>query len=160
MAQDAQERLAAYLQQLHLPAFRSSYEELARQAQQEGLSFEQSLLGLPQRECQERRNKRVERLLHESRLPLEKSWPALDLKRLPAKVVQQARTLLEGSFLDRAENVLVFGPPGSGKTHLLSALGQELVRSGRRVLSRKCGLLVQGLLVGKRDLKLPRRTQR
>ena len=151
---DVKERLAAYLKELHLPAFRTSYEELARQAQQEGLSFEQYLLGLAQRECQERRNKRVERLLHESKLPLEKSWPALDLKRLPAKVVQQARTLLEGSFLDRAENVLVFGPPGSGKTHLLSALGQELVRSGRRVLSRKCGLLVQDLLLAKRDLKL------
>jgi DNA replication protein DnaC len=152
---DAKERLAAYLKELHLPAFRTSYEELARQARQEGLSFEQYLLGLAQRECQERRNKRVERLLHESRLPLEKSWPALDLKRLPAKVVQQARTLLEGSFLDRCENVLVFGPPGSGKTHLLSALAQELVRSGRRVLSRKCGLLVQDLLLAKRDLKLP-----
>jgi DNA replication protein DnaC len=151
---DVKERLAAYLKELHLPAFRSSYEELARQAQQEGLSFEQYLLGLVQRECQERRNKRVERLLHESRLPLEKSWQALELKRLPAKVVQQARALLEGSFLDRAENVLVFGPPGSGKTHLLSALGQELVRSGRRVLSRKCGLLVQDLLLAKRDLKL------
>src|SRR5438477_8366151 len=151
---DVKERLAAYLKELHLPAFRSSYEELARQAQQEGLSFEQYLLRLAERECQERRNKRVERLLHESRLPLEKSWPALDLKRLPAKVVQQARTLLEGSFLDRAENVLVFGPPGSGKTHLLSALAQELVRNGRRVLSRKCGLLVQDLLLAKRDLKL------
>ena len=153
--QDVKERLAAYLKELHLPAFRSSYEELARQAQQEGLSFEQYLLGLAQRECQERRNKRVERLLHESRLPLEKSWSALDLKRLPAKVVQQARTLLEGSFLDRAENVLVFGPPGSGKTHVLSAVSQELVRSGRRVLSRKCGLLVQDLLLAKRELKLP-----
>jgi DNA replication protein DnaC len=151
---DGKERLVEYLKELHLPAFRNSYEELARQAQQEGLSFEQYLLGLAQRECQERRNHRVERLLRQSRLPLEKSWPALDLKRLPAKVVQQARTLLEGSFLDRCENVLVFGPPGSGKTHLLSALAQELVRSGRRVLSRKCGLLVQDLLVAKRDLKL------
>jgi DNA replication protein DnaC len=70
-------------------------------------------------------------------------------------VVQQARALLEGSFLDRHENVLVFGPPGSGKTHLLSAISQELVRSGRKVLFRKCGLLVQELLAAKRDLKLP-----
>src|SRR5271154_1648163 len=153
--QDVKERLAAYLKELHLPACRTSYEELARQAQPEGLSFEQYLLGLAQCECQERRNQRVERLLHDSRLALEKSWPALDLKRLPAKVVQQARTLLEGSFLDRSENVLVFGPPGSGKTHLPSALGQELVRWGRRVLSRKCGLLVQELLLAKRELKLP-----
>jgi DNA replication protein DnaC len=152
---DSKEILAAILKELHLPAFRSSYEELARQAQQEGLSFEQYLLGLAQRESQERQNKRVQRLLHDSRLPLEKSWSALDLKRLPAKVLQQARTLLEGSFLDRCENVLVFGQPGSGKTHLLSAIGQELVRAGRKVLFRKCGLLVQDLLVAKRDLKLP-----
>src|SRR5271156_947623 len=152
---DEKDLLAKYLKELHLPAFRSSYEELARQAQQEGLGFEQYLLALAQRECQERQNKRVERLLHNSRLPLEKSWPALDLKRLPAKVVQQARTLLEGSFLDRCENVLVFGQPGSGKTHVLSAVSQELVRSGRRVLSRKCGLLVQELLLAKRELKLP-----
>ncbi len=62
--EDVKTRLAAYLKELHLPAFRSSYEELARQAQQEGLSFEQYLLGLVQRECQERRNKRVESLLH------------------------------------------------------------------------------------------------
>src|ERR1700730_16132698 len=87
---DVKERLAAYLKELHLPAFRSSYEELARQAPQARLGFEQYLLELAQRECQERGTRRVERLLHDSRLPLEKSWPALELKRLPAKVVQQA----------------------------------------------------------------------
>jgi DNA replication protein DnaC len=153
---DVKELLMKYLKELHLPAMRASYEELARQAQQEGLSYEQYLLGLVQRECQERQHKRVERWLHDSRLPLEKSWQALDLKRLPAKVVQQARTLLEGSFVARHENVLVFGQPGSGKTHLLCAIGQELVRSGQRVLLCKCGLLVQQLLIAKRDLKLSR----
>jgi DNA replication protein DnaC len=152
---DDNEMLLGYLKELHLPAFRSGYEELARQAQQESLGYEQYLLALAQRECQERRNKRVERLLDDSRLPLEKSWQALDLKRLPTKVVQQSRSLLDGSFLDRHENVLVFGQPGSGKTHLLSAIGQELVRAGRKVLFRKCGLLVQELLAAKRDLKLP-----
>jgi len=150
------ELLLEYLKELHLPACRASYEELARQAQQESLSYEQYLLELVQRECQERRNKRVERLLHQSRLPLEKTWQALDLKRLPAKGVQQARSLLEGSFVDRRENVLVFGPPGSGKTHLLCGLGQELVRSGRKVLFWSTELLVQELLAAKRDLKLSR----
>src|ERR1700686_3116206 len=58
--------------------------------------------------------------------PWRRESQTLDKKRLPPRVVQQARTLLEGSFLDRHENVLVFGQPGSGKTHLLSALGQEL----------------------------------
>ncbi len=55
--QDVKERLAAYLKELHLPAFRSSYEELARQAQQEGLSLSSTCWGQAQRECQERRNK-------------------------------------------------------------------------------------------------------
>jgi DNA replication protein DnaC len=75
-------------------------------------------------------------------------------------VVQQARTLLEGSFVERYENVLVFGQPGSGKTHLLCAIGQELVRAGRKVLFAKCGLLVQELLAAKRDLKLSRALKR
>lgn len=153
---EVQETLTGCLKELHLPAFRSGYEELARQAQQEALSYEQYLLGLAQRECQERRDRRTERLLRDSRLPLEKSWPALDLKRLPTKVVQQARSLLEGSFVDRRENVLAFGVPGSGKTHLLCAVGQELVRSGRRVQCWATSLLVQELLVAKRDLKLSR----
>src|SRR5262245_17339290 len=89
---EVHQALLSYLKELHLPAFRSSYEEMARQAQQESLGYEQYLLGLAQRECQERHNKRVERLLADSRLPLEKSWQALDLKRLPQKVLQQARS--------------------------------------------------------------------
>jgi DNA replication protein DnaC len=156
MSPNVKATLEGYLKELHLPAFRQGYEELARQAQQEGLSYEQYLLGLAERECQERRQNRIERRLRESRLPLEKSWPALDLQRFPPKVLQQARSLLEGSFVDRHENVLAFGAPGSGKTHLLCALSQELVRAGRKVLFTTCGLLVQDLLVAKRDLKLSR----
>lgn len=58
--------------------------------------------------------------------------------------------------MDRCENVLVFGVPGSGKTHLLCAIAQELVRSGRKVQFWTTGLLVQELLIAKRDLKLSR----
>ena len=93
-------------------------------------------------------------MLKNSKLPLAKSWAALDLKRLPTKVVQQLRGLLSGDFLDRRENVLVFGPPGSGKTHCLAAVAQELVRSGRRVWFTTCSLLVQELLAAKRDYTL------
>ena len=156
MEKDVREKLVRYLKELHLPGLRRGYEELACQARQEGQSYEQYLLSLVERECQERRNNRIERLLKQSRLPLEKSWLALEQKRLPAKVLQQTRSLLEGSFVDRRENVLVFGVPGSGKTHLLCGLGQELVRAGRKVLFWTTGLLVQELLAAKRDLKLSR----
>jgi DNA replication protein DnaC len=153
---DVKAALLACRKELGLPAMRLGYEELARQARQEGQSYEGYLLALAERECQQRRQKRVERLLRESRLPPAKSWPALDLGRFPPRVLQQARGLLEGSFVGRRENVLVFGPPGSGKTHWLCALGQELVRSGRKVLFRTCGLLVQELLAAKRDLRRAR----
>jgi DNA replication protein DnaC len=63
---------------------------------------------------------------------------------------------LDGGFLDRRENVLAFGNPGSGKTHLLSALGQELIRQGRRVAFTTCVRLVQDLLRAKNELRLSR----
>ena len=71
-------------------------------------------------------------------------------------LVKQVKALTEGTFLDRRENVLVFGNPGSGKTHLLSALGQELIRRGRRVVFSTCARLVQDLLRAKQELRLGR----
>jgi DNA replication protein DnaC len=92
---------------------------------------------------------------------LEKSLANFDLKRLPMKVARQVRTLLEGSFLDRKENVLVFGNPGSGKSHLLCALAQELlVGGGRQMRFVSCALLVQELLIAKRELRLSREIKR
>src|SRR5271155_369343 len=154
MTQKQTEEVIRCLAELHLPTMRGQYEAVARQATAETWSYADYLLELARRECQQRREKRIERLLKASKLPLEKSWAALDLKRLPAKVVQQLRGLLSGDFLDRRENVLVFGPPGSGKTHCLAAVAQELVRSGRRALFTTCGLLVQELLAAKRDYTL------
>ena len=142
------------LRELHLPAMRSDYESAAARARQELLSYERYLLELAERECESRRSNRIERQLRESRLLMEKSLTTLDLKRLPQKAGQQVRSLLEGDFVDRHENVLIFGNPGSGKTHVACAVGQELIRSGRRVMFATCGLMVQDLLAAKRDLKL------
>jgi DNA replication protein DnaC len=154
MSKDVTKALTVCLQELHLPAVRGHYEAVARQASAETWSYPEYLLELLEREGQQRRQNRIERLLKESHLPLEKSWGALDLKRLPAKAVQQLRGLHSGDFVDRRENILVFGPPGSGKTHALCAIAQELVRSGRRLLFTTTALLVQELLTAKRDLTL------
>lgn len=148
--------LIGYLKELHVPTIRECFEDIARTAEQESLSYERYLLELAERECEARRERRIDRLLRESRLPLEKNIDSFDLKRLPAKVRQQVTTLLDGTFLDRKENVLSFGNPGTGKTHLLCAIGQELIRSGRRVYFTSCCLLVQGLLIAKQNLKLSR----
>jgi DNA replication protein DnaC len=133
---------------------RDEYESAAQRARQESVSYERYLLDLAERELEARRTNRIERLFRESRLFMEKSLATLDLKRLPPMAAQQVRTLLEGKFVDRHENVLVFGNPGSGKTHIACALGQELIRAGRRAIFTTCGLMVQDLLAAKRDLKL------
>src|SRR5438477_9388567 len=127
MTTNVSEEVTRCLQELHLPTMRAQHEAVARQATAETWSYVDYLRELAQRECQQRQEKRIERLLKASKLPLEKSWAVLDLKRLPAKVVQQLRGLLSGDFLDRRDNVLVFGAPGSGKTHCVAAVAQEHV---------------------------------
>ena len=137
-----------------MPTIRDEYEAAAQRARQESSSYERYLLDLTERERETRRSKRIERLLRESRLFTEKSLSTLDLKRLPPKAAQQVRSLLEGGFVDRHDNVLIFGNPGSGKTHVACAIGQELIGAGRKVMFATCGLMVQDLLAAKRDLKL------
>ena len=156
-ATDVRTQLVVNLKELHLPTFRDCFEDVAQRAEEGSFGYERYLLELADKECADRRRRRIERLLRDSKLPLEKDLESLDLKRFPNKVVNQVRTLLEGSFLDRKENVLAFGNPGSGKTHLLCALGQELIRrTGRRVYCVTCSLLVQDLLRAKQELKLAR----
>ena len=142
------------LKSLRLPGVKDCYQEVADQARAQHYTYEQYLAEVLDREREERRRHRIERYLRASRLPLEKNLDSFDRNRLPAKVDAQLSLLLEGSFLDRSENILAFGNPGSGKSHLLCALTQELVYQGRRVLFRPCDLLVQELLIAKRDLQL------
>jgi DNA replication protein DnaC len=142
------------LTELHLPTMRACFEEAAQRAAKETLSYEQYLLELANRECESRQRNRIAKLLRDSGIPSEKTLANFDLKRLPAKVARQVKVLLDGSFLDRKENLLVFGNPGAGKSHLLCALGQELIAQGRRMKYTSCALLVQELLAAKRDLRL------
>jgi DNA replication protein DnaC len=133
---------------------RTCFEEAARRAEKETLSYEQYLLELTERECEARDRNRVAKLLKESSLPHEKTIANFDQKRLPVKVGRQLKVLLDGSFLDRKENLLLFGNPGAGKSHLLCALAHELIAQGRRMKYTSCAMLVQDLLAAKRDLRL------
>lgn len=147
-------KLDAYLKELCLPTVRRCYGELARQATAETLSYEQYLEEVLAQESEHRARERYERRLRESRLPHEKTLASFDLHRLPAKARAQTAAILDGSFVDRRENVLAFGTPGGGKTHLLCAVCHELLKQDRRVLYTTCSFLVQELLVAKRDWKL------
>jgi len=154
--QDIKALLNKYLKELFLSTMRQCYADLAVQAQQGSLSYEQYLLQLAEQECISRHNNRIERNVKESRIPRDKNMDTFDLKKVPGKVAHQVRSLVEGSFVDHKENILAFGNPGSGKTHLVCALGHELIKKGRKVYFAPCSLLVQDLLKAKQELQLSR----
>jgi DNA replication protein DnaC len=150
------ERVREHLKELKLPTMRAQVETCAAMASTEGHSHAQFLEELTSRERATRAAGRIRRLMRASQLPLSKTWSSFEWSRVPVHVSRMCQTLRDGSFLARKENVLVFGKPGCGKTHLLCALGEQLVNHGRSVRFATCGLLVQELLAAKRDLRLER----
>ena len=149
-----QESLTMLLRVLKLPTVNRHAEEVAQKAEREGWTFGQYLRHLVELEVAERRRRRIERNQRDSDLPAEKTLATLDRKRLPAAVAKILPTLCEGGFLERGDNVLLFGLPGRGKTHVACAIGHELIRRGHRVLFTPTYALVQQLLAAKRDLRL------
>jgi len=131
------------------------YEDMAERAEKEGWGYAGYLRNLCEVELCERQSRSTERRLKRSGLPDGKTIETLDQAQLPAKVRRQILSLLEGTFVQRAENVLAFGLPGRGKTHLVSAIARELVINHNcRVLFTTTFHLVQQMLAAKRDLAL------
>ncbi len=147
-------KISKILKDLHLPSIRERFSECSDEAEKNGLSYRDYLLDLIEAEHCDRTRRRIDRFLNQSKLPLEKNMSSFDKKRLPLKLRRVADSLIDGAFLNKKENVLAFGKPGSGKTHLLCAVGQELIRNGHRVYFSRCSSIVEDLLKAKRDLKL------
>jgi DNA replication protein DnaC len=84
-----------------------------------------------------------------------KTFDTFDFNAVPMVSKAQVMALAAGDgWLDQGANILLFGPPGGGKSHLAAALGLALVQNGRRVLFRRTTDLVQRLQVARRELGL------
>jgi DNA replication protein DnaC len=154
MNKQQHKQLIELLKELHLPMFREYHQEFAQAAMADELSYEAYLYELAQRECEVRRANKIARMVKASKLPLEKTLQTFELKRLPLKIRRQVKVLSAGGFADRHENILAFGKPGSGKTHLLCGICHELARQGKKVYFATCDLMVEELLRAKQDLVL------
>jgi DNA replication protein DnaC len=154
MTTEATERLTALCLEFRLPTLAI---ELVQRLISEG---HDTLIPLVteifELEASDRRERRVERLLRASKLPPGKTFDTLDSARWPKPLAHQVRELARGEFIDHATNVLAFGLPGVGKSHVAAAIGHALVSSGHSVLFAPTYQLVQELLAAKRDLELPR----
>lgn len=147
--------LRAILDNLKLHGMAQHFADLALRAAKEGLSHEAYLHELAQHEEALRRERRTERLLRQSGLPLEKTFRTFDIKRLSPTLQLQVERLKPGAFLSQAVNVIAVGKPGVGKSHLGAAIGHDLILAGHAVLWTPTSSLVQRLLAAKRDLRLP-----
>lgn len=150
-----QAELKSCIKAMRMPLVLEHFVEYAEKAAKERWSFEQYLYELLIIERENRTERRIQKLLRESKLPLSKTLDTLDRTRFPRTINQQIEVLITGSFLERFENVLVFGNPGAGKSHTICAIGHELVLRGHRVLFKNCEMLVQELLTAKREYLLP-----
>jgi len=147
--------LPLLLRSFGLTTIAGIWEESLARAQQENWGYERLVRHLCESEAQDRRERRTQRLLKAARLPDGKTLGNLNEKLLPAKLRRLLPTLLEGHFVERAENILAFGLPGRGKTHFLAALGRELIlRHDLPVLFTPTFKLVQQLLAAKKELRL------
>ena len=107
-----------------------------------------------QRESDYRMQKKIDKLVKSAQLPRDKLLSDFDMTRIPGLAPSQIIQLAEGEFIDRYGNVLIFGNPGTGKTHLSIGLAREWCLAGRRVCFYTAASLVQQLLQAKQVLKL------
>ena len=148
-------RVALLLAELRLPAVKLVWADLAAQADKEGWPAARFLAALAEHEVAERGRRRIERHLAEAKLPPGKTIDTFDFEVVPVVSKAQIMALAAGdAWLDRGANLILFGPPGTGKSHLAAALGFALVENGWRVLFTRTTDLVQRLQIARRELAL------
>jgi len=148
-------RVELLLAELRLPAAKLVWASLSAQADKEGWPAGRFLAALAEHEIAERSRRRLERHLAEARLPPGKTLDTFDFEAVPVISKAQVMALAAGdAWVNNGANLLLFGPPGGGKSHLAAALGFALVENGWRVLFTRTTDLVQRLQIARRELAL------
>jgi DNA replication protein DnaC len=149
-------RLPILLTELRLPTIKRMWESMSTQSDREGWKAEKLLSTLLDLEMAERAQRRLARHRLESGLPLDKRLDNFDFAPLPMLPKAHVHAMAEGDvWIEKGHNLLLFGPPGTGKSHLVCALGHAILDRGWRVAFTRTGDLVQRLQAARRDLRLP-----
>ena len=148
-------RLGLMLNELRLPTIKTMWPDFAARADKEGWPAARFLAAMAEHELAERDRRRIERHLTEARLPPGKSLDSFDFDAVPMISKAQVMAVAAGdAWLKTGANLLLFGPPGGGKSHLAAAIGLALVENGWKVLFTRTTDLVQKLQVPRRELAL------
>ncbi|KKB60911.1 transposase [Robbsia andropogonis] len=148
--------LALMLNELRLPTIGRLWPEFAQRADSEGWPATRLIGALVEHELAERAKRRIERHLIESHLDVSKTLSTFDFSAVPMLSKAHVTALATGdSWLEKGANILIFGPPGGGKTHLASGIGHALIEAGYRVLLTRTSEIVQKLQAARQSLQLP-----
>ena len=150
-----QAKLSLLRNDLRLPTIKVMWPQFAEQADKEGWPAARFLAAITEHELAERDRRRIERHLAEARLLPEKTLDTFEFEAAPMISKAQVMAITAGdSWLDKGANLLLFGPPGGGKSHLASAIGLALIENGWRVMFTRTTDLVQKLQIARRELGL------
>lgn len=148
-------RLPLLCTELRLPSVGNLWPAITEQADRDGWPAARTLAALFEHEVAERAQRRTQRHLAEARLPVGKTLDTFDFTAVPMISKARIAALAQGdTWLETGTNILAFGPPGTGKSHLAAALGHALVDAGYRVLFTRTTDLVQQLQTARQELKL------
>jgi DNA replication protein DnaC len=146
--------LESKLEGLNLLAMRDVYQSLSEKITKQQLGHLDYLEELTRIELEQRHQKSVQQLLKSAKLPRNKLLLDFDITRIPTLHSGLLKNLKSGDFIDRIENLLIFGNPGTGKSHLSIGLAREWCLQGRKCLYITAANLVQDLLVAKSKMTL------
>ena len=149
-------QVAAACRELRLPSVGARAAALASDAAREAVSHLGFLAALLEIELEDRTERRRQRRITEARFPRLKRLEEFNFADAPAIPVSVIRELATGAFVDKAENVILLGESGTGKTHLATALGIAACMASRRVRFATTAGLVNELVEARDDKSLSR----
>ena len=149
-------RNALMLNELRLPTMGRLWTEFAQRSDKEGWPAGRFLSALLEHELAERAKRRIERHRVESQLDTTKTLASFEFAEVPMLSKAHVMALASGdSWIDKGATILIFGPPGVGKSHVACGIGHALIDAGYRVLYTRTSELVQRLQSARQNLQLP-----
>jgi DNA replication protein DnaC len=153
---DANLLLETYLKALRLPAFLQNYRKFADDAAQANLTYDRFLLALAEQEMAQRERNRTVRRIKAARFPVLKELADFDFSCITSPHKQRVLELAQGSYIQKAEPILMVGNPGLGKTHVATGLALAACRQGYKVRFYNAAGLVNDLTWAQDEHRLPK----
>lgn len=148
--------IEAHFKKLRMPQAAKVYGSMAREAEDNNLSYEDYLLGVLEQEIAQRENNRIQRGIRLATFPIIKTLDSFDFKAVPSLSKPKVLKLASCEYIKNLENVILVGNSGVGKTHIATALAYEACRKGLKAKFFTAACLINELMAAQQEYRLNR----